>query len=587
MKFRIGIRPIIDGRWGGIRESLEEQTMNMALAAKKLIEENCFYIDGSPAECVLADTTIGGSSEAAACAEKFAKNKVNTTLTVTPCWAYGSETMDIDNATIKAIWGFNGSERPGAVYLAAVQYAHAQKGLPAFSIYGKEVINKDDIAIPEDVREKIIQFAQCAIAVGQMKNKSYVNIGSVSMGIMGSYCQDTFFQKYLGMRAEWVDMTEVIRRINLGIFNLEEYKKALSWTKKNLKEGMDPNRKEKIVDAQQKEKDWEYVVKMSLIFKDILQGNKALKDMGWQEESLGRNAIAGGFQGQRQWTDFLPNGDFAETILNTSFDWNGVRQPLIFATENDTLNAISMLLLHLVTGQATIFSDIRTYWSPDSVERVTGWRPDGKASNGFIHLINSGASALDGSGVQEEANGDKVIKKWWKVTKDDVKKCVDATKWCPANRDYFRGGGFSSQFMTESEMPVTMCRVNYIDKIGPVIQICEGYTLSLPELVSTTLWERTDPTWPCTWFAPTLTGKDSFEDVYSVMSTWGSNHGAFTYGHIGDKLITLASMLRIPVSMHNVSDDKVFRPHAWTAFGTKDKESADYKASEAYGPLYK
>lgn len=587
MKCRIGIRPIIDGRWGGIRESLEEQTMNMAINAKRLIEDNCFYSDGTPAQCVIADTTIGGSAEAARCAEKFALNNVVATLSVTPCWCYGSETMDTDSNTIKAIWGFNGSERPGAVYLAAVQAAHAQKGLPAFSIYGKDVIDKDNTEVPEDVREKIIKFAQCALSVGQMKNRSYVNIGSVAMGIMGSYCQTDFFEKYLGIRPEWVDMSEIIRRISLDIYDKKEFETALKWVKANCPEGIDTNRKEKVLSRERKDKDWEYVVKMTLICKDILSGNPALKEIGWHEESLGRNAIAGGFQGQRQWTDFLPNGDFTEALLNTSFDWKGVREPIVFATENDTLNAVSMLFMHLLTGQATVFSDIRTFWSADSVERVTGWKPSGRAEGGFIHLINSGASALDGTGRQLDKDGSPVMKKWWEVTDSDMRNCLESTKWCPANLDYFRGGGYSSQFLTDAEMPVTMCRVNYIDRLGPVLQIAEGYTVQLRKDVNDALWQKTDPTWPCTWFAPRLTGKGAFSDVYSVMANWGANHGAFTYGHIGEQLITLASMLRIPVSMHNVEDGKVFRPHAWSAFGTKDAESADYRACKAYGPLYK
>lgn len=587
MKCRVGIRPIIDGRWGGIRESLEEQTMNMAISAKKLIEEKCFYIDGSPVECVISDTTIGGSGEAAQCAEKFNLNNVTATLSVTPCWCYGSETMDIDSSTIKAVWGFNGSESPGAVYLAAVQAAHAQKGLPAFSIYGQNVLDKKDKNIPEDVKEKIIQFVQCAMSVGQMKNKSYVNIGSVAMGIMGSYCSADFFQKYLGIRPEWVDMTEVYRRINLSIYDQKEYEKALEWSKKYCLEGVDNNTREKMHNRKEKDKDWEFVVKMTLICRDILLGNPVLKEMGWNEEGIGRNAIAGGFQGQRQWTDFLPNGDFTETILNTSFDWNGARQPLTFATENDTLNAVSMLFQHLLTGQATVFSDVRTYWSAEAVERVTKWKPTGTAKNGFIHLINSGASALDGCGRQTDNDGNPIIKRWWDVNNKDIDRCLNATKWCPANLNYFRGGGFSSQFITEVEMPVTMCRINIIDGLGPVLQICEGFTVDLPKDVKDALWQRTDPTWPCTWFAPILTGKGSFTDVYSVMANWGSNHGAFTYGHIGHQLITLASMLRIPVSMHNIDDKRLFRPHSWAAFGTMDKESADYRACKSYGPLYK
>ena len=584
---KIGIRPTIDGRWGGVRESLEQQTMNMAKAAAKLIGENLFYADGRPVECVIADTTIGGGAEAGACATKFAKENVIGTLTVTPCWCYGSETMDLSSDTLKAVWGFNGTERPGAVYLAAVMSAHAQRGLPAYAIYGHDVQDAGNTDVPEDVREKILRFARGAIAVGQMKNKAYVGLGSVSMGIAGSFCDPAFFQKYLGIRAEWVDMTEILRRAELGIFDPDEYKTALAWTKANCKEGFDNNAEDKRFTSQEKAKQWEFVVKMTLICRDILLGNPKLAGMGFPEEALGRNAIAGGFQGQRMWTDYQPNGDFMEAILNSTFDWTGKRRPTIMATENDGLNGISMLFSHLMDGAASVFADVRTYWSPAAVERVTGWKPEGEAKDGFIHLINSGAAALDGSGASKDAGGNSVMKPWWEMTDKDINACLENTQWCPASRGYFRGGGYSSKFETSGVMPITMTRLNLVDGLGPVLQIAEGYTVELPEKVNHTLLYRTDPTWPSTWFAPKLTGKGAFADVYSVMANWGANHGAFCYGHKGADLITLASMLRIPVSMHNVEDEKIFRPHVWSAFGTDNCESADYRACQTYGPLYR
>lgn len=586
-KPKIGIRPVIDGRWGGVREGLEEKTMQMARSAAALIQSELKYPDGGPVECVIADTTIGGCAEAAACADKFSRENVAATLTVTPCWCYGSETMDMDPLTVKAVWGFNGTERPGAVYLAAVLAAHTQRGLPAFGIYGRHVQDVSDTEIPRDVREKILRFARCAVAVGAMRNKSYVNIGSVSMGIMGSYCNADFFQKYLGIRAEWVDMVEVLRRVNLEIYDHEEYKRALEWTKANCKEGFDKNPDGKARTRKQKDEEWEFVVKMTLICRDIMLGNPRLSDIGWHEEALGRNGIAGGFQGQRMWTDWLPNGDFTEALLNSSFDWNGIRKPVIFATENDTLNAVSMLFGHLLTGTASVFADVRTYWSPEAVERVTGWKPEKTAKDGFIHLINSGSAALDGTGCAKDADGRGVIKPWWEVTAEDAGACLDATRWCPADLGYFRGGGYSSQFRTQAEMPVTMIRMNIVDGIGPVLQFAEGYTAILPDDVHQKLDKRTDPTWPTTWFAPRLTGKGPFKDVYSVMANWGANHGSFTYGHIGKDLVTLASMLRIPVSMHNLTEDELFRPHAWGAFGTDNRESADYTACKSYGPLYR
>ncbi len=589
---KIGIRPTIDGRWGGVRESLEEQTMTMAKNAKALIEENLRYPDGTPVQCVIADSTIGGGAEAAACADKFTTQNVVATLTVTPCWCYGSETFDMNPQTIKAVWGFNGTERPGAVYLAAVLAAHAQRGLPAFSIYGENVQDATDTTVPEDVAEKILRFARCAVAVGWMKNKSYVNLGGVAMGIAGSYCDAAVFQKYFGIRPEWVDMTEIIRRITLEIYDHEEYEKALAWVKENCKEGFDCNAtkelpevitKSKVVPAN---KDWDFVTKMTLVIRDILYGNPKLAEMGWHEEALGKNAVAGGFQGQRSWTDWLPNGDFTEAILASTFDWNGAKMPTPFATENDTLNGVAMMLGTLVSNTAPCFHDVRTYWSPEACERVTGHKPEGVAKDGFIHLINSGATALDGTGAATNEKGEHLMKPFWQMSQQDIQACLSATDWCRANYEYFRGGGFSSHFRCLAEMPVTLLRVNIVEGIGPVLQLAEGWTANLPDSVHTPIDQRTDRTWPTTWFVPRLTGEGAFRDVYSVMANWGANHGVTVYGHVGADLVTLASMLRIPVSLHNLPEDKLYRPHAWAAFGTQNAEAADFAACKQYGPLY-
>ncbi|MGI6742415.1 MAG: L-fucose isomerase [Eubacteriales bacterium] len=594
-KPKIGIRPIIDGRRNpipevkGVRESLEDQTMGMAKAAKKLIEENLFYPDGTPVQCVISPTTIGCGNEAAICADFFSRENVCATLSVTPCWCYGSETMDLDPMTVKAVWGFNGTERPGAVYLAAVMAAHAQRGLPAFAIYGYDVQDMNDQTIPCDVSEKLLRFARCGIAVGLMRNKAYCGLGAVSMGISGSYLDADFMQNYLGVRPEWVDMVEIQRRIDKGIYDPDEYKTVLSWINKNCsnRKGFDPNVKELLTTPEQDKVEWEYIAKMSIIIRDIMLGNPRLVELGFIEESNGRNAIFGGFQGQRQWTDYLPNADFTEAIMNSTFDWNGKRQPFILATENDSLNAVAMLFLNLVSNRPAIFSDVRTYWSPAAVKRVTGYELTGKASGGLMHLLNSGASALDGNGGSLDENGNHVMKEWWNVTEQDIENMLANTKWAPANKCYFRGGGFSSQYISRGEMPVTMVRVNLVDGLGPVIQIAEGYTVELPDEVSLKILARTDPTWPSLWFAPNLTGKGAFTGVYDVMANWGANHGASCYGHVGADIITLASMLRIPVSMHNVPEEKIYRPHAWNSFGTFDKEGADYRACEVYGPLYK
>lgn len=583
MYYKIGIRPIIDGRRKGIREGLEDQTMDMAKIAANLISSKVTYSDGTPVQCVIADTTIGGGYEAALCEEKFSKENVVATLSVSPCWCYGTETTDNNPTTIKALWGFNGTERPGAVYLAAAMAAYAQNGQPCFAIYGHDVKDIGDKEVPADVEEKILRFARCAVAVGEMKNKAYCNIGAVAMGIAGSYCNVDFFAKYLGLRSEWVDEVEILRRMELGIYDEEEFQKALAWTKEHCPQGDDNVNDPPIVQGDERsEKDWEFTVKMTLIIRDIMLGNPKLAELGWIEESCGRNALLGGFQGQRQWTDYKPNADFCEAMLNSTFDWNGKRQPVLLATENDGLNGVSMLLGHLISHTASIFADVRTYWSPEAVERVCGMKPEGKAANGFIHLINSGAAALDGTGA-----ADGMMKKWWEMTDENIDACLKATDWRPANLGYFRGGGFSSHWKTLAEMPVTMMRVNIIDGLGPVLQIAEGYTCVLPDEIHNTIDKRTDPTWPTTWFAPRLTGEGAFKDVYSVMANWGANHGSLSYGHIGADLITLASMLRIPVAMHNVPDEDIYRPHCWSAFGTKDLESADYRACQNYGPLYK
>lgn len=590
---KIGIRPVIDGRWGGVRESLEKQTMGMAQAAAKLIEGILRYPNGESVQCVISNTTIGGGAEAAACARQFETQNVVATLSVTPCWCYGTETFDMDPNTIKAVWGFNGTERPGAVYLAAVMAAYAQRGMPAFSIYGHDVQDITDTEIPADVAEKILRFAKAAVTVGWMKNKAYVNLGGVAMGIAGSYCNADMFQRYLGIRAEWVDMTEILRRITLEIYDHEEYEKAIRWVKENCKEGFDLNagkdlpeiiRRSKVVDP---DKDWEFITKMTLVVRDILNGNTKLDEMGWHEEALGKNAVAAGFQGQRNWTDWLPNADFTESIMASSFDWNGAKMPTPFATENDTLNGVAMMLGSFIANSAPCFHDVRTYWSPDACERVTGVRPDGLAANGFIHLINSGATALDGCGACKNEKGENCMKPFWKITNEDIQACLNATDWCRANYEYFRGGGFSSHFRCRAQMPVTMLRVNIVDGVGPVLQLAEGYTVDLPDEIHTVIDKRTDPSWPTTWFVPNLTGEGAFKDVYSVMANWGANHGVTVYGHVGADLITLASMLRIPVNMHNVDSSRIFRPHSWSGFGTQDLQSADYRACAAYGPLYK
>ena len=581
-KARIGIRPTIDGRRRGIRESLEVQTMNMAKAAAELISSKLRYNDGTPVECVIADTTIGGVYEASLCEEKFAANNVTATLTVTPCWCYGSETMDMNPLTQKAVWGFNGTERPGAVFLASVLASHAQKGLPAFGIYGHEVQDCDDTEIPADVEEKILRFARAAVAVGEMRGKSYLSMGSVAMGIAGSIVDPDFFEEYLNMRCESVDMCEIIRRVNEGIYDKEEYEKALAWTRKNCKQNADIYNGDKGKDQAGHDADWEYVVKMAIIARDLMIGNPKLAEMGFVEESCGHNAIAAGFQGQRQWTDFMPNGDFLESVLCSSFDWNGIRKPFVVATENDCCNGVAMLFGNLLTNSAAGFSDVRTYWSPEAVKEATGFDLD---VPGLIHLINSGATTMDATGCQSK-DGHPAMKPFWEISEKEAADCVAATVWTPANLGYFRGGGYSSTFLTKKGMPVTMSRLNMVKGLGPVLQIAEGYTHELPEDINKKLVDRTDPGWPTTWFVPNLTGAGAFKDVYSVMANWGANHGAFHYGHIGADLITLASMLRIPVCMHNVPEDKIFRPSTWNAFGM-DKEGADYRACANFGPLYK
>ncbi|RDY30287.1 L-fucose isomerase, partial [Lachnotalea glycerini] len=574
----IGIRPIVDSRRFGIRDSLEEKVREMAEAAKSLMEENIRYIDGSPVKVIIFSGSIAGGEEAAQCEALFSSQNVVATLSVTPSWCYPLETIDLNPLTIKAIWGFNGTERPGAVYLASALAAHNQMKLPCFSIYGRDVQDMDEKQIPGDVQEKILRFAKCALAVGQMKNKAYIGFGSVSMGIMGSYLDPSFYIHYLGMRPEWVDMTEILRRVEQDVFDKEEYKKALIWVKNYCKEGKDPNPEHSAHTREQKDKEWEFVIKMTLIIRDIMLGNKKLDEMGFEEEALGRNGLFGGFQGQRMWTDYKPNGDFTEAVLNSTFDWNGKKQPTIFATENDNLNGLAMMFGNLLTGKASGFSDVRCYWSPKAVERVTGWKPEGMAKEGFIHLINSGSTCIDATGKSKDQDGNSVMKSWWEMEDKDIQECLGATDWCPAELCQFRGGGYSSHFKTDAEMPLTMVRVNIVDGKGPVIQIAEGFSIVLPEEVHNKIDNRTDPTWPTTWFVPRISGSGAFRDVYTVMANWGANHGAFIHGHVGADIITMASMLRIPVVMHNVLEENIFRPHVWSSFGTKDMEVADSEA---------
>jgi len=583
---KIGIRPTIDGRRKGVRESLEEQTMRMATSVAELLAAELRYPDGSAVECVVAETCIGGVAEAAAASELFSRSNVGVTITVTPCWCYGTETMDMSPSIPTAIWGFNGTERPGAVYLAAVLSAHAQKGIPAFGIYGEDVQDGGDTTIPDDVREKLLRFSRAGLAAATLKGQAYLSIGSVSMGIAGSIVNDSFFQEYLGMRNEYVDMSELTRRIEEEIYDPEEYKLALAWVKENCSEGPDNNAAHLQTDRKRKEYEWETVVKMTQIVRDLMAGNPRLAELGFTEESMGHHAIVSGFQGQRQWTDHSPNGDFLESILNSSFDWNGKRAPYLVATENDSLNGVSMLFGSLLTHTAQIFADVRTYWSPDSVQRVTGYQLERNAKDGILHLINSGSAALDGTG-QQSRDGKPVLKPFWEITDEEVQECLKATSWRPASVEYFRGGGYSADFLTKGGMPVTMTRLNLVKGLGPVLQIAQGYTVDLPEDVHDTLDQRTDPTWPSTWFAPVLTGSGAFTSVYEVMNQWGANHGSISYGHIGADLITLASMLRIPVNMHNVPETEIFRPRAWGLFGTSEPESADYRACSVFGPLYR
>ena len=582
---KIGIRPVIDGRRKGVRESLEETTMGLAKSTAQLLSDNLRHSTGQPVECIIADTCIGGVAEAAQTAAKFSRQGVCLSITVTPCWCYGSETMDMDPLIPKAVWGFNGTERPGAVYLAAVLAAHNQKGLPAFSIYGHDVQDAGNREIPDDVKEKLIRFARAGLTTARLRGKSFLSLGGISMGIAGSIVDHSFFENYLGMRVEAVDMTEITRRIEEGIYDPEEFSKALAWTKAKCKEGRDYNPPDKYRNRYQKEKDWETVVKMTMIARDLMTGNPRLAELGYEEEALGHNAILGGFQGQRHWTDHFPNGDFMEAILNTSFDWNGIREAFTFATENDSLNGVSMLFGHLLTGTAQVFADVRSYWSPEAVQRVTGYKPTGVTENGFIHLINFGAATLDATG-QQKINYKPVMKPYWEITPEEADNCLQATTWYPAVTEYFRGGGFSSNFLTRGGMPVTMVRLNLVKGLGPILQLAEGWTADLPPKVHHQLDERTNPTWPTLWFVPRLTGSGPFKDVYSVMANWGANHGAISYGHIGTDLITLASMLRIPVSMHNISEEMIFRPSAWSAFGAMDPQGADFRACDNFGPLY-
>ncbi len=579
---KIGIRPTIDGRENGVRESLEVQTMTMANTLKSHIENNYCYPDGTPVQVVVAESTIGRYKEATDCEELFEKNNVCASITVTPCWCYGMEVIDLHPTRIKAVWGFNGTERPGAVFLNAVLSAHNQLGLPAFGIYGSEVMDNDRTDIPDDVIPKIDKFIKGALAVGQLKNKSYLQIGGVSMGIAGSLVDFSLFQKYFNMNVVQVDMIEIMRRIDEGIFNPNEFETARAWVSENCTEIPDINKEHLKLTDLEIEEGLDFVTKMTLIIKDMMHGNEWLRNNGYNEEGLGNNSIAGGFQGQRQWTDYLPNGDFSETILNSSFDWNGPKSPTILSTENDALNGITMLFGHLLTNTAQVFCDVRTYWSPEAIKNLGNFTIDENLEDGMLHLINSGSAALDGTGKMRDENGNPVIKPFYDVTDEDMKNCLQATKWPVANREYFRGGGFSTNYLSEGEIPFTMTRVNLVNG-EPSIQIIEGKSIEISNDLYNAINDRTDPTWPSTFFIP---NENTPLSTYEVMNNWGANHCVLTYGHVGDLFITLASMLRIPVSLHNIEEDRIYRPTMWTHYGTLDKTGSDFRTCEKLGPLY-
>ncbi|CAP56600.1 L-fucose isomerase [Gluconacetobacter diazotrophicus] len=580
---KIGIRPIIDGRRGGIRESLEDVTMAMAHRTAAFLTSELRHAGGEAVECVIADTCIAGYAEAAACEEKFASAHVGLSISVTPCWCYGAETIDMVPERQKAIWGFNGTERPGAVYLAAALAAHNQKGLPAFSIYGRDVQDSGDEAIPPDVREKLLRFARAGLAVATMRGRTYLSIGGVSMGIAGSIVDHAFFRSWLDMRVQAVDMTELRRRLDRKIYDTAELETAQAWADARFRFGIERNARPR--DAAGKREILSESLAMTLCIRDMMHGNARLAAMGWAEEALGYDAIAAGFQGQRHWTDQYPNADVAEALLNSSFDWSGARAPSILATENDCLNGATMLFGLLMSGKAQIFADVRTFWSPEAVQRVTGHRLEGKSAGGILHLINSGAAALDGSCAVRDAQGAPTIKPHWQVDEDDISALLAATDWCPGLEEYFRGGGFSSHFVTRGGVAFTMVRLNLVAGIGPVLQIAEGWSVDLPPAVHAALEARTDPSWPTTWFVPRLTGHGAFRDVYSVMASWGANHAVLAHGHVGADFVALAAMLRIPVCMHNLDEAAIDRPSLWGAFGS-DKEGQDYRACAALGPLY-
>lgn len=582
---KIGIRPIIDRR-KRVKAALKEMTMALAHEAAAVISSSVRNPDGSPSEVIVFDTCISGLPEAARCSEQFRKEGVGVIVTVASGWCYPLETMETDPAVPHAVWGFNGTERPGAVYLAALHAAHNQKGLPVFKIYGRHIQDSGERSLPEDVQDKLTRFARAGLAAALLRGKSYLSIGSVSMGIAGCVVNEDFYRRYLGMTNAYVDMTEVTRRLDAGIYDPEEFKTAMDWVSRFCREGPDPNAEEERIPADRKRAGWETSVKMAMIVRDLMTGNPRLAQLGFEEEAYGYNAIASGFQGQREWTDHNPSADVLEAVLCSSFDWNGIREPYTVATENDNLNAVTMLFNHYLSHTAQIFADVRAYWSPETVRRVTGWTPEGPGTGGFIHLINSGPAALDGTGEQSR-EGRPVMKPHWEISMEEAEACLAATSWRPTYMDQFAGGGYSTDFTTKGGMPVTMSRINLVDGLGPVLQLAEGYTLELPEDVHDALDLRTTPTWPTTWFVPnTVPGDPVFEDVYAVMEAWGSNHCAVSYGHIGADLITLASILRIPVNMHNVGRSRLFRPSAWSAFGTKDPEGADFRACTAYGPLY-
>ncbi len=587
----LAITPVADGRVSAYEDNTE-RTWMMVDKVRQLIENNVALPDGTPVRVVVPPEIVYGARTGALAQAHYTREGVSANIWVSRSWAYSDELMSACQGIGSSEWqqaayGLNQTDRPGAVWLKAFTAAMDEKKRPIFCVYSPDLEDENQ-ALSPFVAERLLRFARCAMALAEMRGKNYLGIGGVSMGIIGSDVRRNLMLDYLGMGTAAYDMVGIRGRIDKGFYDHEELERAVTFFKRHLKIQMGSGKRPLPKDALLRE-----TLRMTMIVRDLMVGNERLADSSVAkahgftanvEHAQGYNAIAAGTQGQRQWTDLYPNFDVAESVLCSSFDWNGYRGPMFVATENDSKNAIGMLVAGLITGLPQLFADIRTNWTPASIRKVTGKNVDRLCPNGIIDKRNSGAGALDYAidlykvaGVSKK----KPVQELTAVIRNDrviQKKIMDAalraTIYMGAELTYFPGDGLSSHFRTPGNLPMTAYRYNTIgDRL--TCSVVEGDTVELPATVADHISNATNRTWPESYWAPR--NMSSFE----YMSRIGPNHDANSFGYIGADLITLNAMLRIPVDMHNIDKRDIFRPTLWDRCGADD-----FRACTLLGPLY-